>query len=168
MFFENSGKELFLKRSKRFRELDGWLTDAEAFSLYHMASVLKRDATVVEIGSWQGKSSYCIASGLKSGILYAIDPFNGDPGDDLASSREYMEKKTGKDLEQIFQQNMVSLSVSSKIQAKRIFPGFHEQFKSIDALLSTGTIPIQVVSTIFICMPARSFRRLAGFSRLLS
>lgn len=128
-----------MKKIEGFRGLDGWLTDAEAFGLYRMASMLKPDATVVEIGSWQGKSSYCIASGLKTGMLYAIDPFNGDPGDDLASSREYMEKKTGKDLEQIFQQNMVSLGVSSKIQAKKGYSrDFHAQFTSIDALFIDG------------------------------
>ena len=139
MLFQKLRQRTILKKIKGFRQLDGWLTDAEAFGLYHMASLLKHDATVVEIGSWQGKSSYCIASGLKSGILFAIDPFNGDAGDDLASSREYMEKKTNKDLEQIFQQNMLNLGVSSKIQAKKGYSqDFHEQFTSIDALFIDG------------------------------
>ena len=139
MLFQKFRQRAVLKKINGFRGLDGWLTDAEAFGLYRMASGLNRSATVVEIGSWQGKSSYCIASGLKSGILYAIDPFNGDPGDDVASSQEYEEKKAGKDLEQIFLQNMRSLGVSEKIQAKKGYSqDFHEQFTAIDALFIDG------------------------------
>jgi predicted O-methyltransferase YrrM len=139
MLFQKLRQRAVLKKIGDYRQLDGWLTDAEAFGLFQMASALKPGATVVEIGSWQGKSSYCIASGLRSGILYAIDPFNGDAGDDVASSREYMEKKTGKDLEQIFQQNMARLGVSSKIRAQKGYSrDFHEQFTTLDALFIDG------------------------------
>jgi predicted O-methyltransferase YrrM len=139
MLFQKFSQRGVIKKISGFRQLDGWLTDAEAFGLYQMASSLKQNATVVEIGSWQGKSSYCIASGLKSGTLFAIDPFNGDAGDDIASSREYAEKKTGKNLEQIFLQNMLRLGVSSKIQINKGYSqDFHEQFTDIDALFIDG------------------------------
>lgn len=60
--------------------IDGWLTDKEAFALFVAASVIQSSSPVaVEIGSFQGKSSVCIAGGLQhagKGELYCVDPFD--------------------------------------------------------------------------------------------
>lgn len=62
---------------RRYREIDGWLTPAEAVGLYTLARRLPAGARIVEIGSWKGKSTYCLAKGLRDGRIVAIDPFDG-------------------------------------------------------------------------------------------
>ncbi len=74
-----------------YRKINGWLSPDEAIGLNKVAKQLPPNATVVEIGSWQGKSTYCILSGLKSGKVYAIDPFNASGGEDW-NEEEYQKK----------------------------------------------------------------------------
>ncbi len=59
-------------------EVDGFLMDAEAVMLYQLAK--KVDHPIVEIGSWKGKSTICLAKGSEKGKrvkIFAIDPFTG-------------------------------------------------------------------------------------------
>lgn len=88
-----------------YRKINGWLSPNEAAGLYKIAGRLPENATVVEIGSWQGKSTYCILSGLKSGKVYAVDPFNASGGEDWNES-EYLEKANGIDLLSTFKNNV--------------------------------------------------------------
>lgn len=128
-----------LRTIEPFRKLEGWLTDQEALGLLRMSSAVGRNATIVEIGSWLGKSTFCLASGLKSGMVYAIDPFNADAGFDISSSNEYVEKKGERDLSEIFRQNMKSLGVLEKIQMKKGYSqDFYQLFSKIDALFIDG------------------------------
>ncbi|MEK9183937.1 MAG: class I SAM-dependent methyltransferase, partial [Patescibacteria group bacterium] len=58
-------------------EVHGWLSDGEAISLYKLAKSSPKKGVIVEIGSWQGKSTIWLAkSGSK---IYAIDPHIGAP-----------------------------------------------------------------------------------------
>ena len=55
----------------------GWLTDEEAEALYDLARACTGKGVIVEIGSWKGKSTICLASGSRAGNgvrVYAIDP----------------------------------------------------------------------------------------------
>jgi hypothetical protein len=76
---------LRLKLGKNWRwiklshQIQGWLTDAEAAELFHLAKYLTpaNAPVVVELGSWQGKSSVVLAGGLfgkRDANLYCIDP----------------------------------------------------------------------------------------------
>jgi predicted O-methyltransferase YrrM len=65
------------------RHIDGWLSDREANALF----LLARDNTphesghIVELGSWQGKSSVMLGGGLRNKCgakLNCIDPFGID------------------------------------------------------------------------------------------
>ncbi|WP_218280645.1 class I SAM-dependent methyltransferase [Verrucomicrobium spinosum] len=58
---------------RRYRGIEGWFTWKEALSLYELAKALPSNSTVVEIGSWKGRSTYCLAQGLKDGSVHAID-----------------------------------------------------------------------------------------------
>ena len=71
-----------LGKIAEFRNIEGWLTDREAYGLYNIARKLSRNCKVVEIGSWKGKSTFCIAKGIRKGTIYAIDPFNADGEDE--------------------------------------------------------------------------------------
>jgi len=60
-------------------DVNGWMTDAQAQALWDAASRLEPPATVVEIGSFQGRSTIVLASAAKPGVtVYAIDPHAGN------------------------------------------------------------------------------------------
>ena len=62
----------------RVQAIEGFLSDAEAQHLYLLAK--KCGSTIVEIGSWKGKSTVCLALGSKAGSkgnVFAIDPHSG-------------------------------------------------------------------------------------------
>jgi Methyltransferase domain len=58
-------------------EAAGWLTREQAAVLHRSAAVLGPDATVVEIGSYEGRSTVMLASALahESSRVVAIDPW---------------------------------------------------------------------------------------------
>jgi len=60
-------------------EIEGWLTEDQARALYRAARSLPPGATVVEIGSHQGRSTTVLAAGLPPrGRLVTVDPFDAD------------------------------------------------------------------------------------------
>lgn len=62
------------------QSIDGWLSTHEGYFLYTAAKKEKGNGEVVEIGSWKGKSTICLASGLKDskrGKVVAVDPHKG-------------------------------------------------------------------------------------------
>lgn len=64
---------------KIFNEIDGLISLAEGELLYSLA-VANKSGAIVEIGSYKGKSTVCIASGSREGNnspVYAIDPHMG-------------------------------------------------------------------------------------------
>jgi MMP 1-O-methyltransferase len=65
------------------RDIQGWLTDAEAAALFELAKNMTphTGSRLVELGSWQGKSSVVLAGGIvgkQDAKLYCIDPFGQD------------------------------------------------------------------------------------------
>jgi predicted O-methyltransferase YrrM len=59
------------------RAIEGWLTDAEGEFLFRVAADCPPGAPIVEIGSWKGKSTVFLASGISSPgatRVFAIDP----------------------------------------------------------------------------------------------
>jgi len=67
-----------LQRIKEMTDkVEGWLTPEEGEFLYQKAKSGPGEGVIVEIGSWEGKSTIWLASGTKSGkkdLIYAIDP----------------------------------------------------------------------------------------------
>lgn len=70
------------------RPVAGWLTDAEGELLFDLAASCPPSATIVEIGSWHGKSTIWLAGGarLAGGRIVAIDPHQGSFEDPAAST----------------------------------------------------------------------------------
>ena len=57
--------------------IDGWLTDREGELLFRLADLCPPGAAIVEIGSWKGKSTVWLASGVRdpgTTMVFAIDP----------------------------------------------------------------------------------------------
>ncbi len=135
---------LTLRKIKDYKSIDGWISPDEAFGLYAIAKKLGAKSTVVEIGSWQGKSTYCIAKGIKSGTVYAIDPFNADGGSDTASTEIYAKQKSGKNLLDVFLNNMKRLNVDKKIIVKKGYSSdFASELTLIDFLFIDGDHSIE-------------------------
>jgi MMP 1-O-methyltransferase len=62
------------------RPVDGWLFDGEARLLFELARHADPAGVIVEIGSWKGKSTICLAKGTEAGPrlkVHAIDPHIG-------------------------------------------------------------------------------------------
>jgi predicted O-methyltransferase YrrM len=59
--------------------VEGWMTDAQARVLWERAAALEAPATVVEIGSYRGRSAIVLARAVADGVaVVAIDPHAGN------------------------------------------------------------------------------------------
>lgn len=126
-----------IQKIRYYRTIEGWLTTKEAVHLYHFATLLPEYSQIVEIGSWKGKSTYCLAKGLKSGVVHAIDPFNADG--EKGSIQDYAAKKKQGDLEEIFTKNLTDREVIDKIKIHKGYSSkFINNFKEIDLLFIDG------------------------------
>ena len=60
-------------------DVDGWMTDAQAGVLWDRAAALEAPATVVEIGSYRGRSAIVLGRAAADGVaVVAIDPHAGN------------------------------------------------------------------------------------------
>jgi predicted O-methyltransferase YrrM len=57
------------------RDIDGWLTKAQARLLYEHAAALRPGSRIVEIGSHHGRSTIVLASAAPEAEVVAIDPY---------------------------------------------------------------------------------------------
>ncbi|MFN8207210.1 MAG: class I SAM-dependent methyltransferase [Bacteroidales bacterium] len=131
-----------LSQISEYRNIDGWLTDNEAYGLYNLATKLPLNSTLVEIGSWKGKSTFCLAKGLRKGKIYAIDPFNaeGEPG----SKEIYAQNRGEIPLLEQFSTEMTRLGVSEKIEPLQGYSSqFVNKFTTIDFLFIDGDHSIE-------------------------
>jgi predicted O-methyltransferase YrrM len=73
---ESDGFEQTLEQA---REIEGWLTDAQAERLFLAGRRVGQDGTIVEIGSYRGRSTITLASAAQDGVeVVAIDPHAGN------------------------------------------------------------------------------------------
>jgi len=64
------------------RKIPGWQTDVDLMALYLVARYGPGKGKIVEIGTWQGKSTCVLAKGAKDGRrekVYTIDHHKGSP-----------------------------------------------------------------------------------------
>jgi predicted O-methyltransferase YrrM len=69
--------------------IEGWLTAAEAKWLFDAARSLPTGAIIVEIGSFKGRSTCCLAAGCRGNgkRIFAVDTFDG--GSDLPRANSF-------------------------------------------------------------------------------
>ena len=61
------------------KNIRGWLAKDEACLLHTLSNYVEVECAIVEIGSYEGKSTIALASGARDGVeLYAVDPHKGD------------------------------------------------------------------------------------------
>ena len=68
--------------------IEGWLYASEGKWLFSAARSLPRHANIVEIGSYKGRSTCCLALGCREteGRIFAVDSFDGGPNLPKANS----------------------------------------------------------------------------------
>ena len=126
-----------------FEEVRGWLLPEQAVDLYWLArSISRPGAVLVEIGSWKGRSTVCLAKGLRHGQLFAIDPFDGsgEPG-----SREIYAADQGRDsLHEDFLGVLDRFGVRDRVTVlKGRSEEFVSRFAAIDGLFIDGDHSIE-------------------------
>lgn len=95
---------------KFIKKIDGWLSSHEGYFLFRAAQQAAGRGEIVEIGSWKGKSTICLASGSKKAKVYAIDPHKGE-----YSGPKGVGKKAPTYRE--FIQNLKKAEVTEKVEA---------------------------------------------------
>ena len=98
-------------------------------NLYNLVADLEGD--IIEIGSWEGRSTVALANACHPATLHAVDTFEGSPGEvsaELATSRLL----TKQNVHATFQRNVADLT-EGNVEAHRM--GWREWFKETDTPL---------------------------------
>lgn len=103
------------------KPLDGWLSSHEGYFLYESAKNTTGKGEILEIGSWKGKSTICLALGSLKKQIFAVDPHKGEYskgkgiGKDAPTYKEFMNnlKVAG------VQERVVPLIATSEDAAKK-------------------------------------------------
>jgi predicted O-methyltransferase YrrM len=101
--------------SLAIEKVPGMITPQAGKRLFELAASQTLSGDIVEIGSWQGKSTLYLAHSLvvnPTGKLYAIDHFKGNPGKEALYQAQ---QKDLSDLKSIFESNMRRFNVDKKI-----------------------------------------------------
>ena len=111
------------RKFKAYLTIEGFLAPTEAMALYRYASKVPAGGNILEIGCWKGKSTCCLASGLRRGTVNVIDPFDayGEPG----SGEVYEIKRGEKALVDQFKDTMSQLGMLEKIN---VLEGYSRDF----------------------------------------
>lgn len=137
--FERVVLSLQLWPIRRYRDIGGWLSGREALALYRIARGLPDGARVLEIGSWKGKSTVCIARGLRDGVVYALDPFNAA----TIPQGVHDPDKDQPPLEQ-FKSNLAQFGVLERVQIRQGYSrDYAGTFADLDFLFIDGDHTIE-------------------------
>ncbi|HEB54120.1 MAG TPA: class I SAM-dependent methyltransferase [bacterium] len=118
-----------------YASIDGWLTVDEAITLFELArSLPDENPRAIEIGSWQGKSTVCIAQGLKDkpgAVLTCIDPFDASGDRESEDTYGNHAERAGGPLRRAFEANLEHADVRPLVDVRQGFS--HELTDDVDA-----------------------------------
>ncbi len=108
----------------RINVIEGWLTNNEALLLYDLASKCRGKGSIVEIGSWKGKSTVCLGLGSMFGNrtrIFAVDPHDsmGVPNNLKEQNTTFHEFKMNISKNNI--ESIVVPMVKTSIEASKLF-----------------------------------------------
>lgn len=105
----------------RIADVEGWLTEAQARTLYDAAVDVRPGGRIVEIGSFRGRSTIVLASAAAHGVeVVAIDPHAGnDRGPQEISG--YEAEAEGD--HEAFNRNLTRAGVAGRVRHVRAFSG---------------------------------------------
>jgi predicted O-methyltransferase YrrM len=100
-------------------DVEGWMTRDQAQTLWDGASALEPPATIVEIGSFRGRSAIVLASAAADGVeVVAIDPHAGN---DAGPQEIERPAEAGQADHEIFVGNLEQAGVRDRIRYVRAF-----------------------------------------------
>ena len=100
-------------------DVEGWMTEGQARALYDAAASCPPGGTIVEIGSFHGRSTIVLASACPPDArVIAIDPHAGN--DRGPQEIEGFEDEAGRDHER-FVRNLADAGVSERVTHLRLF-----------------------------------------------
>lgn len=99
----------------------GWLSDDQALRLWQRAHELPEGASIVEIGSFRGRSTILLAlAGPSSALVTAIDPHAGG---DRGPQEIRPDAELGDEDNAAFHANLTAAGVSSRVRHLRTYSG---------------------------------------------
>jgi MMP 1-O-methyltransferase len=114
--------------SLNFSKVPGMIGVERALNFYFIAYSQKLSGNIVEIGSWQGRSTCFFAQACKdsnNGMVFAIDPFSGNPGkEDL-----YVVGK--KDLSDLKENFITNIEINNLNDYIKVFPMISTEARSL-------------------------------------
>ncbi|HSL73485.1 MAG TPA: class I SAM-dependent methyltransferase [Ilumatobacteraceae bacterium] len=120
--------------TQRVADVQGWMSPGQAATLYDAATRCPDDGTIVEIGSFQGRSTIVLASAAPAGAsVVAIDPHAGN---DRGPQEIDGFAEAAADDHAIFLANLERAGVADRVRHVRMFS---------DAALTEVTGPIDVL-----------------------
>lgn len=100
------------------REVEGWLTDAQARRLWDAASEAEPPASIVEIGSFRGRSAIVLAAAAADGVpVVAIDPHAGN---DRGPQQIHGTPGEGEEDNSAFRANLDRAGVADRVRHVRL------------------------------------------------
>lgn len=106
------------------RGIEGWLFEAETVLLYELARKADPKGVIVEIGSWKGKSSVCMAKGAEAGTkvkIYAIDPHIGSEEHQAGGKKVWTFDIFKENIKRMGVENGVEAIVNTSVAAAKDF-----------------------------------------------